>query len=74
MYQNNIFYFLKIIFNISTSNESKNIKKYIFKFFLKILLKHTNTLNHYHSYAKKILQMTCLTTFMGVEWWTKIKG
>ena len=27
MYQNNIFYFLKIIFNISTSKSSENIKK-----------------------------------------------
>jgi hypothetical protein len=29
MYQNNIFYFLKIIFDISISKKSKNIKKLI---------------------------------------------
>jgi hypothetical protein len=30
MHQNNIFYFLKIIFNISTSKQYKNIKNNIF--------------------------------------------
>jgi hypothetical protein len=29
MYQNNFFYFKKIIFDISTSKRSKNIKKFI---------------------------------------------
>ena len=47
MYANDIFYFLKIIFNISTSKRFKKYKIYL------ILIKNKNKLNYLKTRCKK---------------------
>jgi hypothetical protein len=63
MHQNNIiFYFFKIIFNISTSKWFENIKK-ILIIFLKVFLKHQNN----HIYKRHVFNHFLLFDFAKIS-------